>query len=169
MRVALVVDAANMFYAQRDQGWHIEYRKVYEYFSREHHLVAAYYITGSPPVENVEEVRKYRRFKAALINMGYTVIDKEVKTITDRETGETSQKCDLDIETCIAILTSMNLWDRIVFFGGDSDFAALFMHLRNCGKEVYCVARKQSTALEIRNVATKFIDLNDLKSEIEKS
>jgi uncharacterized LabA/DUF88 family protein len=30
MRVAIFVDGANMFYAQRDNGWHIDYKKVYD-------------------------------------------------------------------------------------------------------------------------------------------
>ena len=34
MRIALFVDAANMFYAQRDNGWEIDYKKVYKYFTK---------------------------------------------------------------------------------------------------------------------------------------
>lgn len=31
-----------------------------------------------------------------------------------------------------------------------------------------CVGRKQSTALELRNICHEFVDLNEIRNEIEK-
>lgn len=169
LRTALFVDAANMFYAQRDNGWQIEYRKVYEYFSRGRILYGAYYFTGTPPVSNIQAVNRYRRFKRALIHIGYTVIDKEVKVIKDKATGQRLLKGDLDVEITLHMLAAINGYDECVLLGGDSDFYPLLSHLRSCGKVVVCVGRKQSTALEIVNIANRFVDLNDIRSEIEKT
>jgi len=169
MRVAIFIDAANMFYAQRDNRWHIDYCKVLEYFSRDREVFGVYYFSGTPPIENVSEVRKYRSFRRALILIGYTVIDKEVKSIIDRETGRTIHKANLDVEMTLHVLAAMDGYDEAVILSGDSDFEALIAHLRSCGKRVVCVARRQSTALELVNVANVFIDLNEIRAEIEKT
>jgi len=36
------------------------------------------------------------------------------------------------------------------------------------GKQVIVVSRKQSTAEELVNISNKFIDLNEIRAEIEK-
>lgn len=168
MRVAIFVDGANMFYAQRDNEWHIDYKKVYEYFTQGKQIWGAYYFTGTPPFDNVDQVKEYRAFKRALIHIGYYVVDKEAKIIEDRVTGDRKLKANLDVEITLNIMASINSYDEIVFLGGDSDFAPLIKHLRENGKHVICVGRRQSTALELINVSNKFVDLNEIKKEIEK-
>lgn len=168
MRVAIFVDGANMFYAQRDNGWHIDYEKVYKYFTEGKQIWGAYYFTGTPPYDNISEIREYRKFKGALIHIGYYVVDKEAKIIEDRVTGERKLKANLDVEITLNIMASIGSYDELVFLGGDSDFAPLIKHLRESGKHVTCVGRRQSTALELINVSNRFIDLNEIREEIEK-
>lgn len=96
------------------------------------------------------------------------MVDKEIKVIKDKETGEEKRKADLDVEITMSVITSMSGFDELIFFSGDSDFGPLLTHLRNSGKKIICVARRQSTALEVRNVAHHFVDLNEIRSEIEK-
>lgn len=168
MRVAIFVDGANMFYAQRDNGWHIDYKKVYDYFTQGKEIWGAYYFTGTPPFDNITEIKEYRTFRGALIHIGYFVIDKEAKVIVDRATGDRKLKANLDVEITLNIMASMDSYDEMVFLGGDSDFAPLIKHLRESGKHVTCVSRRQSTGLELINVSNKFIDLNEIRNEIEK-
>ena len=40
-RVAIFVDGANMFYAQRDNGWRIEYKKIFQHFTTNRELAFA--------------------------------------------------------------------------------------------------------------------------------
>jgi uncharacterized LabA/DUF88 family protein len=168
MRVAIFVDGANMFYAQRDNGWHIDYKKVYDHFTKGREIWGAYYFTGTPPYDNITEIKEYRAFRGALIHIGYYVVDKEAKIITDRTTGSRTLKANLDVEITLHIMATMGSYDEIIFLGGDSDFAPLIKHLRENGKHVICVGRRQSTARELINVSNKFIDLNEIKDEIEK-
>jgi hypothetical protein len=49
-RVGLFVDGANMFYAQRDNRWHIDWRLVFHFFTDTKEKAAAYYFTATPPV-----------------------------------------------------------------------------------------------------------------------
>ncbi|MBI4771147.1 MAG: NYN domain-containing protein [Chloroflexi bacterium] len=169
--MAVFVDGANMFYAQREARWHIDFRRTLDHFafSRGYDLFSAFYFTGAPPVDEPEEVRKYRRFRNALINIGYKVIDKEVKTISDRESGLIIQKANLDVEITMYALLTVNNYDEAVFMSGDSDFAPLYSHLRATGKSVVCAARRQSAPIEVVNAVTRFVDLDSIRQAIEKS
>jgi len=103
-----------------------------------------------------------------LIDIGYSVIDKEVKVIEDPQTGEKIKKANLDIEFALHVLTSMEAWDEAVFFTGDSDFACLMWHLRTHGKEVVAVSARGSVSTEVRNAANRFVDLRQLRRSLEK-
>ena len=165
--VALFVDGANMFYAQRQQGWHIDWLAVLQHFTTGKQICGAFYFTATPPAGNIAAVQKYRRFRAALIYMGYEVIDKEVHVIQD-ESGMARLKGNLDIELVFRMLTSADGWNEGVLLGVDMDYIPVINHLRNMGKTITCVGRRQMTSLELINAATRFIDLEDLRRLIEK-
>ena len=168
-RVALFVDGANMFYAQRDNGWFIDFRLVQQYFFHNREKVAAYYFTASPSAGDQLRVDKYRRFKTALIHLGYSVVDKEVKVITDPTTDQVRVKGNLDIELVFKMIVESTAYEEVVLMGGDADYVPIINHLRNIGKTVVIVSRRQSTSMELINAATKFIDLASIRSEIEKA
>jgi uncharacterized LabA/DUF88 family protein len=168
MAIALFVDGASMFYAQRAQGWHMDYRSIYEHFTAGKQVAGAYYFTASPPSGNVEAVKRYRGFKTALIYIGWSVIDKEVHVITDRETGQIKLKGNLDIELTFRMLSSADTWDEAILFGVDIDYIPIIRHLQNLGKTITCVGRRQMTSLELINAANRFIDLEELRGLIEK-
>ena len=166
--IALFIDGANMFYAQREQGWHIDYRSVIEHFSSGKQLSGAWYFTATPSAGNRDAVDKYRRFRTALIHLGYTVIDKEIHVICDRNTGHTRVKGNLDVELVFRMLTTVNSWDECVVFGVDIDFIPVIKHLQNLGKTVLSVGRRQMTSLELINTVNEFIELEKLRNLIEK-
>lgn len=167
MRVALFVDGANMFYAQRSIGWHIDFKKVRSHLMQGFEEAGCYYFTATPPAHEPDKVKSYRSFKNALINIGYEVIDKEVKIIQDKVTGNTRMKGNLDIDIVFRMLVSINTYDRCILMGGDSDFLPILAHLKNCGKEIVCVGCKNAVSTEIRNIA-RFTDLNDIREMVEK-
>lgn len=166
-RVAIFVDGANMFYAQREQGWHIDYRSAYQHFAADKEVTGAFYFTAAPPPGDRAQVDKYRRFRTALTYMGYSVIDKEVHIITDKTTGQTKMKGNLDVEMAFKMLTTASQFDDAVLLGVDVDFLPIIKHLQNLGKTVTCVGRRQMTSTEIINTA-KFIHLEDLRGLIER-
>jgi len=100
--------------------------------------------------------------------MGFSVVDKEVKILTDPISGVVKVKGNLDIELVFRMLTSMNSYDEVVLMGGDSDYIPIINHLRNSGKTVVVVGRKGSVSMDLISSANRFIDLNDIRSRIEK-
>lgn len=165
-RVAIFVDGSNMFYAQKENKWDIDFKKVYGYFNRgDREVVNAHYFTGAPHFKEVGKIEGYRKFKSSLTIIGYRVVDKEIK----RTKGREKDKGNLDVEITLSMVTTMNIWDEVIFLGGDGDFAPLMDYLSYQGKIITCVGRRQSTALELINVVHRFINLNDIRDEIEKT
>ena len=167
-RVGLFVDGAAMFYAQRDNGWHIDYRNVYHYFADNRDKAGAWYFTATPPASDPSALDRYRKFKHALTQIGYNVKDKEVRVLYDKNTGQPRLKGNLDIELVFRMLSSVNSFDTVVLLGGDSDYVPLIEHLVNLGKRVIVVGRRQSTAIDLINTSSQFIDLNDIRDRIAK-
>ena len=167
-RVGLFVDGGAMFYAQRDNGWHIDYRNVFHYFCDNREKAGAWYFTATPPAANADALERYRKFKHALTQIGYNVKDKEVRVLYDKNTGQARLKGNLDIELVFRMLSSVSSYDTAVLLGGDSDYVPLIEHLVNLGKKVIVVGRRQSTAIDLINAASQFIDLNDIRDRIAK-
>lgn len=167
-KVALFVDGAAMFYAQRDNGWHLDYKNVFNYFTDNRELAGAWYFTATPPPVDADRLERYRKFKFALTQMGYSVKDKEVRVIEDKNTGHVRLKGNLDIELVFRMLTTVNSFDTAVLLGGDADYIPVIEHLINIGKKVILVGRRQSTATDLINVASQFIDLNAIQKRINK-
>ena len=167
-RVALFVDGAAMFYAQRDNQWHLDYRNVFHYFTDNRELAGAWYFTATPPAANTDALERYRKFKYALTQIGYSVKDKETKILYDKNTGQVRLKGNLDIELVFRMLSSLTSFDTAVLLGGDSDYVPVIEHLINMGRKVIVVGRRQSTATDLINAASQFIDLNDIHDRISK-
>lgn len=70
-----------MFYAQKDNGWYIDFKRAYEYFGKDKKITVACYFTGTPYYEQTERVESYRGFRSFLIYTGYRVVPKETKRI----------------------------------------------------------------------------------------
>lgn len=168
MPVAIFVDGANLFFAQKQQGWFIDWAAVLQHFTANKQKCGAFYFTATPAASNPEAVAKYRKFRTALIYIGYEVIDKEVHVIQDPTLGITKLKGNLDIELVFRMLTSASGWDEGILMGMDLDYIPIINHLRNLGKTVSCVGRKQMTSIELINSASQFIELETLRKLIEK-
>jgi len=167
-KVAIFVDGSAMFYAQRDNGWHIDYRNVYHYFTDNRELSGAWYFTASPPPTDADRVKRYRSFKYVLQQIGYSVKDKDVRILYDKDTGQVKLKGNLDIELVFRMLATAATFETAILLGGDSDYIPVIDHLINNGKKVIIVGRKQSTANDLINVASQFVDLNDIRDRISK-
>lgn len=160
-RVAVFIDAANIFYSQRTLGWRIDYTKLKEYFEKETDLVAMYLYTGK-----VGSDEKQEKFLSKITQLGYIVRAKEVKRIKVGS-GAFEWKGNLDVELALDAYKSCNSFDTCVLFSGDSDFAYLLDLMKQEGKKVIVVSMRGHIARELI-VRAKYIPLPRLRSSIEK-
>ncbi len=165
LTLGLFVDGANLFYAQRKLGWHIDYRRLYEYLSQDYHVYNAYYYTSVPlPVDASLE-----GFLRALTAMGYTVRRKALKEIVDQETGQTFRKANLDIELVIDVFNTADLYDVAILCTGDGDFERAVELLRSRGKRVIGVGSREMAAYDLINAVDRYIFLEDLREFVGKA
>lgn len=168
-RLALFVDAGNMFYVQKSQGWFIDWGKFYRHFTANRDTAGAFFFTATPSADQPERVKAYRRFKRFLQYTGYRVIDKEVRIIEDKRTGHIRVKGNLDIELVFRLIATIDSYDEVIIVGGDTDYIPVIEHLVNVGKIVHIVGSQQSTSIDLINTANRYTDVSDIQSDVERT
>ena len=158
-RIAVFIDASNVFYSQQTLRWRIDYQKLKNYFQRECDLVRLYFYTGK-----IGENHKQAAFLKRMEEYGYHVTSKEVKMI--RVSPNTyERKGDLDAELIIDALKNAPGFDTCILMSGDSDFAPLLDELKRQHKRVIVMSTRGHISKELLDRA-KYIDLRKLKSEL---
>jgi uncharacterized LabA/DUF88 family protein len=162
--LSIFVDGNNMFYAQQKNGWFFDPKRVIEYFTADPtvSLVNAFWYTG------LKEPQDQRGFRDALIALGYTVRTKVIKEQYDHGSGRYLQKANLDIEIVIDMFNTVNQYNRVVLFSGDGDFERAIELLRSKNTHITVVSTEGMIARELRNVSDRYIDLNDIRTQIQK-
>jgi uncharacterized LabA/DUF88 family protein len=163
-RLSIFVDGNNMFYAQQKNGWFFDPKRVLEYFTNDPttQLVNAFWYTG------LKDPQDQRGFRDALISLGYTVRTKILKEYYDETSGRYSQKANLDIEIVVDMFNTVDLYDRVILFSGDGDFDRAIELLRSKSTHITVVSTEGMIARELRNATDRYIDLNDIRKQIEK-
>jgi uncharacterized LabA/DUF88 family protein len=162
--LSIFVDGNNMFYAQQKNGWFFDPKRVLEHFAGapEVSLVNAFWYTG------LKDPQDQRGFRDALIGLGYTVRTKILKEYYDDTSGRYSQKANLDIEIVVDMFNTVEQYNRVILFSGDGDFERAIELLRSKNTHITVVSTEGMIARELRNVTDRYIDLNDIRAQIEK-
>lgn len=160
-RVAVFIDAANIFYSQRTLKWHIDYEKLAVYLKNTLDITGIFYYTGL-----VGSLEKQQSFLKKLISLGYRVTSKEVKFIKIPGSVDIP-KGNLDVELALDAYQMRDGFDTIILFSGDSDFAYLLDMLKRESKNIIVVSMRGHISRELLERA-KYIDLPKLRSVIEK-
>lgn len=166
MRVSVFVDGANFFYMQKDRlHWWVDPKKLLEWIRTKGELVDAYYYVG---VDSRSEPQQ-DNFLKALTYMGYSLVAKELKTIS-LEDGTERKKANLDIEIVLDMFNTIDGYDLAVLVSGDADFERPLALLRARGKKFLVLSTQGFVAREIRAIAgMHFTDFQDIRAEVEKS
>ncbi len=167
-KVGLFIDGANLYATARALGFDIDYKRLLELFKGGCQLVRAFYYTAL--VED-QEYSPIRPLIDWLDYNGYTMVTKPTKEFTD-STGRRKLKGNMDIELAIDVLEMADHLNHIVLFSGDGDFRRLVEAVQRKGVRVTVVSTVRSqpsiVADELRRQADIFIDLLDLRDEIER-
>ncbi|MBI3627361.1 MAG: NYN domain-containing protein [Candidatus Sungbacteria bacterium] len=159
-RVAVFIDAANIFYSQRTLGWRISYEKLKDYFDRECDISAMFVYTATDGTRQ-EQVK----FVSMLKRSGFIVRTKPVKKIRIAH-GVYQWKGNFDVELTMDILDGVSSYDTALLMSGDSDFAPVIDRIKARGKWVLVMSVKGHVSKELLDRA-KYINLKKLRKEIE--
>ncbi|WP_291424828.1 NYN domain-containing protein [Deinococcus sp.] len=162
-RIGLFIDGANVYAAAKRLGWNFDHRKILDHFAAFGQLYNAFYYTAVPaPMDD-----KQKRFIDALTYMGYTVRTRVLREVTN-ENGDTYRHANLSIDLVTDLLMTGDRYDVAVLLTGDGDFERPVEVLRARGKRIVVASIPEMTSYELRNAADQYVDLKDIRSEVER-
>ena len=154
-KVAIFLDVPNLIYAADQLNVKVDFGKLLDYLTEGRQLVRA---TAYAPITDDPQTRfEKQRFVEPVINHGYKIVTKPWKRFNDG-----SMKANFDIELAVDILTMSDRLDIVVLLSGDGDFRRVCELVESKGVRVEVVSFAQSTAMELRNVADQYTDLNTI-------
>lgn len=159
-RALVCIDTANLECSLKDLQWHMDYRKLYDYFSNNTNLYAIRFYCARFDSKNQDE------FFTVLKKIGFILITKKMKII--RDGNSTINKANFDVEITYDALELRKKYDNLVLFSGDSDFEYLIKKLRGYKKSTIVVSASYHISKELIYCCKKYIDLKKLRNEFER-
>ncbi|MEB3278284.1 MAG: NYN domain-containing protein [Lyngbya sp.] len=158
-RVAIFIDGSNLFYAALQLGIEIDYTKLLCRLTGGSRLLRSFFYTG---VDRTNE--KQQGFLLWMRRNGYRVIAKDLVQLPDG-----SKKANLDVEIAVDMLALVGSYDTAVLVSGDGDLAYAVDCVSYRGVRVEVVSLRAMTSDSLINVADRYIDLENIKEDIQKN
>lgn len=158
MRTYAFIDASNIIYGARAEGWFIDYRKLSVYLKKKFKTSKIFFYFGRNNRNN-----KQLKFLKKLESFGYTLRVKEIKWYGKR------MKANCDVDLTMDMLLLKDKYNQAVVLTGDGDFLPLFKYLRKLGKKVTVIAFSKRTSQDLKRFAGgDFIGLSNERYLLER-
>nr|WP_051038446.1 NYN domain-containing protein [Gloeocapsa sp. PCC 7428] len=158
-RVAIFIDGSNLFYAALQLGIEIDYTKLLCRLTAGSRLLRSFFYTG---VDRTNE--KQQGFLLWMRRNGYRVIAKDLVQLPDG-----SKKANLDVEIAVDMMALVDSYDTAVLVSGDGDLAYAANAVSYRGSRVEVVSLRTMTSDSLINVSDRYIDLESIKDDIQKT
>ncbi|WP_155706801.1 NYN domain-containing protein [Gloeocapsopsis dulcis] len=158
-RVSIFIDGSNLFYAALQLGIEIDYTKLLCRLTGGSRLLRSFFYTG---VDRTNE--KQQGFLLWMRRNGYRVIAKELVQLPDG-----SKKANLDVEIAVDMMALVDSYDTAVLVSGDGDLAYAANAVSYRGARVEVVSLRTMTSDSLINVSDRYIDLESIKDDIQKT
>lgn len=158
-KVAIFIDGSNLFYAALQLGIEIDYTKLLYRLTAGSRLLRSFFYTG---VDRTNE--KQQGFLLWMRRNGYRVIAKDLVQLPDG-----SKKANLDVEIAVDMMALVNSYETAVLVSGDGDLAYAVDAVSYRGARVEVVSLRSMTSDSLINVADRYIDLEQIKADIQKN
>ena len=158
-RVAIFIDVSNLFYAALQLGVEIDYTKLLCRLTAGSRLLRSFFYTG---VDRTND--KQQGFLLWMRRNGYRVIAKDLVQLPDG-----SKKANLDVEIAVDMMALVGSYDTAVLVSGDGDLAYAVNAVSYRGARVEVVSLRSMTSDSLINVSDRYIDLEAIKEDIQKT
>lgn len=150
-RVAVFMDAANLYYAGVKANIRPSFETLAHWLEKNCKLVHLNFYTAFNP-EGDEQLE----FLKTLEGIGYKVIKKPIKVF------ETLTKGNMDIELAVDAMTYIDSYDVCILMSGDGDFSYLMNRLKAEKKETIVISVGGYTSYELHKSADHYFFLDRL-------
>ena len=155
-RVAIFIDAANLYHGASSLGVNINYQQLLSALTGKSTVCRVFLYTGIDPCN-----KKQQKFLSSMQRQGYQVFSKEV---VQRADG--SRKANLDVELALHMVDLVDSYDTAILVSGDGDFAFAVRRVQSRGKRVEVVSFGSNTSVALSKVADSYLDLESILDEI---
>jgi uncharacterized LabA/DUF88 family protein len=164
MQLSLAVDGHSMFYVQQKLGWFFDPRRLLELAAAAPGLEigSAFWYTG------LKDPTDQRPFRDALTSLGFTVRAKPLREFGGDPEQRQFSRANLDVEIAIDLMAVAHRCDEVWLLSGSRDLERLLEVLRARGLKVVLISTDGMVPRELRNAADRFVDLADLRPQLEK-
>lgn len=157
-RVAIFIDAANLFYAALHLGISIDYSKLLAHLTAGDRLLRCFFYTGVDPASE-----KQQGFLLWMRRNGYRVVTKELVQLPNG-----SKKANLDVEIAVDMLSLVGYYDTAVLVSGDGDLAYAVDAASYKGIQVEVIGLRSMTSESLIRVADRYTDLEQIQTQIQR-
>jgi uncharacterized LabA/DUF88 family protein len=109
-----------------------------------------------------------RPFRDALTSLGFTVRAKPLREFGGDPEQRQFSRANLDVEIAIDLMAVAHRSDEVWLLSGSRDLERLLEVLRARGLKVVLISTDGMVPRELRNAADRFVDLADLRPQLEK-
>ncbi len=179
-RALVAIDASNIKYFLKKEGWWIDWSKFKTYFESLYDYTNLNYYEGirskttffsynkTATLKEFEEAREKKlHFFKALRSAGFKVVNKLTTSVYDKTQGEMKHKCNFDVEIAVDAIDRLNNYDEFILCSGDGDFVRLLRYLKGHGKKTVVVAAKDRLSKSLVKVSNNVIFLENIRTQIE--
>ena len=163
-RFAVFIDGSNFHATTKTLGFEVDYERFLSLCKAQARLVRAYYYTALPDDNDHNPIRRLADW---LDYNGYTMVTKQTREFTDKETGKKRIKGNMDMELALDMLKLAPHLDHIILVSGDGDFCRLVEEVQNMGIRVTVISSVKTKpplmADVLRRQTDDFVDAADLK------
>lgn len=179
-KTIVLIDAANIIYANKYLNWSIDHKKFIKYLKERYRVKKTIYYAGLERGNNKKE-----KFYKNLKKFGFEVKIKPVvvfkgkfywktfrcpkcnKRVSKKFQAPPTKKANLDVDLTLDAITHLPEYNTLLLFSGDGDFSSLVDFLKAKGRKTFVFSSMENCARKLRQAAFAFIELNQLKSILE--
>lgn len=169
-RIVVAIDAANLHKSVSGMSTvsvgmrrAVDYRKFRNFFVAIGDLKRICLYTASFEGEG------HRRFLYFLKKgLGFDLNTKPIKEYLDHTPEHPHRKANFDVEIAVDGVFTMDEFDTLILFSGDSDFEYLVKFLRGHDKTVIVISHHNHIAKELVSSASRYFEILHFKEELLK-
>lgn len=167
-RLALMIDGVNFHAAAKSIDLEIDYKALYDEFSRRGRMLRACYMTTLIEENDHKPLRPLIDW---LAYNGFTTKTKSARDFIDAN-GRRRARASMDVEMTVSTLEMAPYIDHLVLCSGNSDLQALVEAMQRKGVRITVVSTMKGNinilSDELRRQADHFIDIDDIRDVISR-
>lgn len=158
-RLGVFVDVPNVMYGVDQDAKPVHMGKLLDFLSEGRELVRA--TAYSPVSDDPREPIEQQKFVAPFVPYNYRITTKPLKRFADG-----SIKGNFDVEMALDMLLMADRLDILSIVSGDADFSRAVEAVQTRGVRVEVVAFAGSASIEMRALADRYIQLDNMVDKI---